>query len=428
MTNKPVISIDSLAAGAGRYGLLVLPASARAVMRSFCTRAKRVPMLPTVLVLLTGFFIAVHLATLLIAWRRCRQGAGRSGAAQREATPPVTVVRPLCGVETFSARTIEAAFALDYPAYELLFCVARADDPVVPLVETAIAAHADGAVSARLLVGDDRIGTNPKLNNMVKGWRHAAFDRIAFIDSNVLVPRGFLRDLVATVRPDTAVVSAPPCGIEPDGFGAHLECAFLNTHEARWQYAVDTFGQGFAQGKTLFYRKADLDRSGMRDLAAEPAEDAATTKMVRAMGMRVRLAPPSPQPLGRRPIRHVWDRQLRWARLRRATFPVAFLPEILAGTVLPAITVAAAAASLGWPVMPVLAAFAVAWYAAEAALALGCGWPMGWRGALAMLARDAVLPVLFVGAFTGSSFTWNGTVVRMRDEAPAEAIDPTAAV
>ena len=342
-------------------------------------------MVTIVLCCLAGFFILVHLASLAIAFTRCRPAAGRAGDGT--AMPPVSVVRPLCGLETFSAATLDASFALDYPDFELLFCVARDDDPIVPLVRAAIAAHP--AIAARLLVGDDVISINPKLNNMVKGWRAAAFERIAFIDSNVLVPRDFLRRLVATWRADTGAVAAPPAGCWPAGFGGHLECAFLNTYEARWQYVMDTFGHGYAQGKTLFYAKTDLDRTGMLELAAEPAEDAATTKMVRRLGLRVRLAPPSPQPLGARPLREVWGRQLRWARLRRATFPLEFLPEIVSGALVPGLATAGAAFALGWPVGGTLLGYFAVWYGAELAMAAGCRWPLGWQTPFAMLARDA---------------------------------------
>jgi ceramide glucosyltransferase len=372
--------------------------------------------LPTILSFVSAFFLVVHLATLAVAAVRCRPQARRVQPGRSDAdTPPVTVVRPLHGVESFSTQNIAAAFALDYPAFELLFCVAQDTDPVIPIVRAAIAAHPK--VDARLLIGDDRISINPKLNNMVKGWRHAAYEWIVFIDSNVLVQPNTLARLVATFRPDTGVVSAPPCGILPSGFGAHVECAFLNTYEARWQYVVDTFGQGFAQGKTLFYRKADLDRSAMTELAAEPAEDAATTKMVRATGKRVRLAPPSPQPLGVRPLRNVWDRQLRWARLRRATFLLEFLPEILSGAAVPACVTIAAAAGLGLPVLPSVAAYLLVWYVAELAMAAVCRWPVAWQTPLACLIRDLLLPALWVGAFTGRSFTWNGQVVRMEGRA-----------
>ena len=167
----------------------------------------------------------------------------------------------------------------------------------------------------------------------------------------------------------------------------------------------------------MFYRKADLDRSGMRELAAEPAEDAATTKMVRRSGLKVRLAPPSPQPLGVRRLGEVWLRQLRWARLRRVTFLFEFLPEILAGSAVPAAVTAAAAAAVGWPVPAALLCFLAIWYAAEVALAAGCGWPVGWQTPFAIALRDVLMPALWVGAFTGRSFTWKGNAMRL-DEQP----------
>ena len=134
---------------------------------------------PSILCALAAFFLIVHLATLVIAFARCRPAG--SPCARDPSLPPVTVVRPLCGVETFSRETLAASFALDYPSLELIFCVAGPNDAIVPMVREAIAAHPD--VPARLLVGDDVISINPKLNNMVKGWREATHERLVFIDS-----------------------------------------------------------------------------------------------------------------------------------------------------------------------------------------------------------------------------------------------------
>jgi len=128
----------------------------------------------------------------------------------------------------------------------------------------------------------------------------------------------------------------PPIGSQPDGFWAELECAFLNTYQARWQYIADAFGFGFAQGKTMLWRRADLDRAGgIEVLAREVAEDAAATKVVRGAGRKVQLVDrPFPQPLGYRSAAEVWHRQVRWARLRRASFFAYFLPEAVSGGVL----------------------------------------------------------------------------------------------
>src|ERR1700720_267872 len=59
------------------------------------------------------------------------------------AVPGVSVVRPLCGLDNFCEETVESSFRLDYPTYEIIFCVARASDPVLPLVQHLIARHPD---------------------------------------------------------------------------------------------------------------------------------------------------------------------------------------------------------------------------------------------------------------------------------------------
>src|ERR1700680_820118 len=59
------------------------------------------------------------------------------------AAPGVTLVRPLCGLDNFCEETLESSFRLDYPAYEIIFCVARASDLVLPLVKRLIARYPD---------------------------------------------------------------------------------------------------------------------------------------------------------------------------------------------------------------------------------------------------------------------------------------------
>ena len=183
------------------------------------------------------------------------------------------------------------------------------------------------------MIGDERVSNNPKLNNVLKGWRAAQHDWIVLADSNVLMPPDYLQRLMASWRADTGLVASPPIGSKPRGIWAELECAFLNTYQARWQYVADAFGFGFAQGKTMLWRRADLERAGgIETLAKEVAEDAASTKIVRNAGLKVRLVDrPFPQPLGDRTAAEVWNRQLRWARLRRASFlPISCRKRFLA--------------------------------------------------------------------------------------------------
>ena len=239
-------------------------------------------------------------------------------------------------------------------------------------------------------------------------------------------------------RPDAARLPAAAAGLVAARYGAssaprpsahgrtvffaELECAFLNTLQARWQYTGESLGLGFAQGKSMLWHKPFLDgHGGIRALAAEIAEDAAATKLVRAAGKRVHLvASPFDQPLGTRAFREVWSRQVRWARLRRVTFPHFFAPEIGSGTVLPF-----AIAALCVPSTPVLigvVAMAMLWYGAEYALAARAGWHRSPRLFLAFLLRDAILPIMWVSAWMQSAIVWRGNAMGhppQGDAAPA---------
>jgi ceramide glucosyltransferase len=324
----------------------------------------------------------------------------------------VSIVRPLCGIENFSQATLASTFGLDHPSYEILFCAAHPTDPVLPLVRRLMTEHPH--VPARLLIGNDCISTNPKLNNVVKGWEAACQEHIIMADSNVMMPPDYIQRLFAASDASTGLVCSPPVGCAPDGIWAELECAFLNTYQARWQCFADSLGFGFAQGKTMLWRRDVLEcRGGIRALARELAEDAAATKLVRGQGLRVRLAArPFNQPLGRRTLAEVWQRQLRWARLRRDTFKLFFAVEIFAGAVPPLLTAMVLASALGWSIAPVVA-LACLWYVAEAALAHAAGWHLSWRWVAGCLVRDALLPVLWLAAWLGNEFEWRGNSMRI---------------
>jgi ceramide glucosyltransferase len=371
--------------------------------------------LMTTLTFLAGSFCALaaalHFTSIAVVIARHRKLDARVAPPGR--TAAVTIVRPVCGIENFSEQTLASTFNLDHPDYEIIFCAAHAGDPVLPLVRRLIAAHPD--VPARVLVGHDQISENPKLNNTVKGWEAARHDWIIMADSNVLMPRDYVRRLLAAWGPGTGLVCSPPVASAPAGAWAELECAFLNSHQARWQCFADSIGIGFAQGKTMLWRREILEHAGgIRALADEAAEDAAATKLVRRRGLRVRIVDrPFEQPLGRRGATEVWRRQVRWARLRRDTFKSFFAVELLAGAIPPLLACAVLAAGMDWPVMGVLGAFAFAWYLAEAVLAKEVGWYLSRRSIALCMLRDLLLPALWLAAWTGDEFVWRGTAMRV---------------
>lgn len=189
----------------------------------------------------------VHIATIGLALRRA--GKPATIRSVESAEPRVTILRPVCGMDAFEAATLGSSFTLTYPNVEIIFCCARAQDPVVPLVQRLIAENPH--VKARLLIGDDRSTPNPKLNNLVKGWEAAASPLVLMADSNVLMLPTYVEDMLCPLDETTGLVCSPPIGCSPTGLWAEVECAFLNTYQARWQLSADAIGFGFAQGKSM---------------------------------------------------------------------------------------------------------------------------------------------------------------------------------
>lgn len=374
------------------------------------------PVIEWAALLFCALATAIHIASAALTLRRVRRD---TPTLPPEALPPVTVIRPVCGLDPFDELTLRSTFELEHPGLELIFCSARERDAAVPLVRRLIAQHPH--VDARLLVGDDLSTPNPKLNNIIKGWDGARYPWIVIADSNVLMPRDYIGQLLAFARADTGLVCSPPAGSRPAGFWAEVECAFLNTYQARWQIAADAVGFGFAQGKTMLWRRDRLDDAGgIRALGIAIAEDAAATKIVRAQGLRVRLVDrPFEQPLGRRSRTQVLDRQIRWARLRRATFPLCYAPEILSGSLAPLAAAALAAPLAGLDAASAVGLAALLWYGTEAVLARGAGWHFTLVSPVAWLVRDLALPAVWLKGWIGDGFTWRGNDMTVAEPAVA---------
>lgn len=362
-------------------------------------------MLTTTLVLLIALALGIHLATTILTTLRRRSRKPASGAR-----PFVSLVRPVCGIDTFDRETLASSFTQAYPDYEVIFCAATEDDPAVGLARELAAAHPE--VKTKVLVGETLLSANPKLNNLAKGLDAARGEIVVMTDSNLLLPEDYLASLDDTWLPETGLVSAPAFGDRPGNFWGAVECAFLNGNQARWQLAADALGLGFAQGKTLAWRRDVLEAGGgLLALGRNLAEDVASTKLVREQGLRVRLpARIFAQPIGKRDARAVWDRQLRWSRVRRDGFPALFAFEIANGPLLPTaalVTLVAMGAAPVWSLLVLL----LAWYGAELALARMMGWPGGARDLAAMMTRDALLAPLWLTTFRSRGFTWRGTAM-----------------
>ncbi len=332
---------------------------------------------------------------------------GRINRISAQTLAPVTIIRPVKGLEYKLERCLETTFRGAKLHDQILFCVADADDEVIPLVNALIAQYP--LMDAQLVIGDTKISGNPKLNNVASAYHLAKHDWILMVDSNVLLPRDYGDQLFANWDAETGLVSSPAQAKDLENFAAHFEAAFMNTNQAPLQLIGDDFGKGFAQGKLLFWKREVLENGGgLQQLGKQMAEDVASTKLVRAQGLKVRLLPkPVVQPLGAREFSTVWQRQIRWAKVRRVGFPLMYFCEIFNGSFVPALLMAYL-----WMADFITAdsfiLYFLFWYGSEWIMALGARWSARLGDIAAWFLRDLSLPIIWLRGYFGSSFEWRG--------------------
>lgn len=358
--------------------------------------------------------LVLHFATAIVTGLRLRVGSASEIHGDRR-RPPVSLVIPVAGLQQSEIETALSAFDILYPNFELLFCAFEDDEPRLASLRLKMAASPH--VKAKLLIGRAYMSANPKLDNIEKAWSSAQAEMIAMIDGNVAFPPDVLDRLLAVWDTSTGLSSSPPIGVKPVGLWAEVECAFLNTFQARWLLSADYVRGGFAHGKAMLLRRDLLvDRGGLRGLSFDLAEDSAATKIVRAAGLKVRMVDrPLEQPLGRRSVGQVWRRQLRWAQLRRRSFPFVFLCEGLATLAAPLLAGLGLASLVGWSFGWTLLSIAAAWYGVEAALALAVGWPWSPLSFVACVLRDGMALAIWPIALAKRRYDWRGNFIDLSD-------------
>lgn len=168
--------------------------------------------------------------------------------------------------------SLRTFFQLDYPDYEILFCVADADDSAIPVIRKLMAEFTH--IPSRLHIGAASAGANPKVNNLIPVYDRALHDRILISDSNVRVPPCYLRRMVSVMANDVGIVTAVVAGMEPSHWGGRLEAVYLNTFVARWMQIAYAIGHPCVMGKTMLFRRSVLDRfGGLKTLSRYVAED-----------------------------------------------------------------------------------------------------------------------------------------------------------
>ncbi|HKM53947.1 MAG TPA: glycosyltransferase, partial [Isosphaeraceae bacterium] len=155
----------------------------------------------------------------------------RRGAKREAYTPPVTILKPLKGLDEELEENLRSFFRLNYPTYQLLFGVADANDPAIPVVQKLLEEFPDH--DARLVVGCPSFGLNPKVENLASMDRFRKHAVILISDSNVRVRPDYLRETTCYLAdPGVGLVTNLFAGIGETHSGAIMENLQLNGYIA----------------------------------------------------------------------------------------------------------------------------------------------------------------------------------------------------
>jgi ceramide glucosyltransferase len=258
-----------------------------------------------------------YLVGIYSAWRFFRvahRGAGQTLPADEEA-PPVSVLKPVRGLDPDAYENFASFCRQDYPEFEILFAVNDAEDPAVPVVQKLIADFPGRAI--RLIVVAERLGPNTKVSNLCRLVREARHDLLVITDSDVRVEPGYLESVAAMLHePGVGGVTALYRGRDNLQFVAAMDCvgssaAFCGAALV----ARELEGLKFMMGSTMATTKERLlEIGGFEAMVDLHSDDYELGRRIAARGYRIDLLPepvwmafPS-QTLGAY-LRH----ELRWA-------------------------------------------------------------------------------------------------------------------
>ncbi len=315
------------------------------------------------------------------------------------------------------AENLRSFFRLEYPCFELLFCLESPRDSAYAIVRAVAAEfpHVRHRIFFSGKGGDfDRGFRNPKVANIENASVYARYDLQLIADSNVRIDRETFRALVSEIhRPGVGIVSAIVEGVEggdPMNAAGRLEAMALNTFYARGMALAEFSGQACVMGKAMLYRGSTLSRlGGVSALGCYLAEDYMAGYGIRQLGLSISVAHlPIQHVIGRYSVSEFWNRHLRWGRIRKAQAPFAFFAEPLLQPCVLSLCGMAISNST-WPA-GVLLVQLVGFYFADLLVrrrspSFGDVWV--W------LQREAMAPVLWAATVFGSEVEWRGKRLRV---------------
>lgn len=233
-----------------------------------------------------------YLLTIFAAWRFFPGMALGPAATLPGPPPPISILKPICGLDRETYENYASFCRQDYPEFEILFC-ADAGDPAIRVIENLIRDFPTRSI--RLLTGSDPLGASDKVNKLVRMAREAKHEILLVSDSDVRVGPNFLRAIAASFAdPKVGGVTCLYRGLVEECFAATLEALGNSTDFAPGVLVAWLLGNrslDFMLGAVMATSKKHLaEIGGFESLVDYFCDDYELGHRLAARGHRIKLS------------------------------------------------------------------------------------------------------------------------------------------
>jgi ceramide glucosyltransferase len=236
--------------------------------------------------------------------------------------PPVSVLKPVHGLEAQLKENIESFFQQNYPAYEVLFATDSANDPALEVVREVCARYPH--IPSRALV-IDAVWPNPVVQAFHSMAEAAAHEILVTTDSDVEVTPNYLREIVAPLLDrQVGMVTCVYRGKNVAGFFSGLTAIGMSVEMTAGVLVANLLeGMKFGLGPTTVVRKDSLASIGGYDALKDyMAYDFSIGNLIAKAGYKVVLSGHViDHVVNQKSFVRMWQNQLRWAQTTRYSRP-----------------------------------------------------------------------------------------------------------
>jgi ceramide glucosyltransferase len=332
--------------------------------------------------------------------------------------PPVSILKPLKGVDPEMYESLRSQCLQDYPRHEIIFGVSHADDPALAIVKKLMVEFRSAMIS--WVVCPEVLGTNVKVSNLAQMLHAASYDYLIVNDSDIRVKRDYLRRVIAPlVDPQIGMVTCLYRGVAGPTLGSELEALGISGDFCAGVLAAQQLEGGirFGLGSTLAFRRSELEKiGGFGSILDYLADDYELGKRIADLGLTVQLSDVVVETF--LPPYRFGDflaHQLRWARGVRDARAGGYFGLIFTFGIFWAFVALAASRGAAWSwgalALALVLRFAVAFTVGGSIVRDRQVGKYFWLIPL----RDLIAVAIWIASFGGHTVTWRGEKFELED-------------